>query len=29
MKPVFYGVCIAVLFLGLFFYLARTFKPTH
>ena len=29
MKPVFYGVCIASLFLGLFFYYVQTFKPTY
>ena len=29
MKPVFYGVCIAVLFLGLFLYPVQTLKPTY
>ena len=29
MKPVFYDICIASLFLGLFLYLVQTFKPTH
>ncbi len=29
MKPVFYGVCIVPLLLGLFFYHVQTFKPTH